>query len=153
MSNHSRRYFPRTINATARQPFEIKLTADSRIGSARVWNVVTVEWHHVTEHVGMSAAIWKCLTTNQQYSLIDSMSIKQKRLHWCQLSKCKCCSTFTHHLNENFSALSLLIGRQEGHPACKNWVVGCWRGCLSGARCRLACGPAYATATHCLLLQ
>ena len=25
----------------------------------------------------------------------------------------------------------LLVGRQEGHPACeKNWVVGCWRGCL-----------------------
>jgi len=35
----------------------------------------------------------------------------------------------------------------------KNWVVGCWRGYLSGARCRLAYGPADATATHCLLLQ
>ena len=23
-----------------------------------------------------------------------------------------------------FSALMLLVGRQEGHPACKNWVVG-----------------------------
>ena len=53
----------------------------------------------------------------------------------------------------NFSALTLLVGWQEGHPACKNWVVGCWRGCLSGARCRLAYGPADATATHCLLLQ
>jgi len=29
-----------------------------------------------------------------------------------------------------FSALTLLVGQQEGHPACKNWVVGCWRGCL-----------------------
>jgi len=46
----------------------------------------------------------------------------------------------------------LLAGRQEGHPACKNWVVGCWLGYLSGARCRLAYGPADATATHCLLL-
>jgi len=35
----------------------------------------------------------------------------------------------------------------------KNWVVGCWRGYLSGARCRLAYGPADMTATHCLLLQ
>ena len=52
-----------------------------------------------------------------------------------------------------FSALTLLVGRQEGHPACKKRVVGCWRGCLSGARCRLAYGPADATATHCLLLQ
>ena len=52
-----------------------------------------------------------------------------------------------------FSALTLLVGRQEGHPACKNRVVGCWHGYLSGARCRLAYGPADATATHCLLLQ
>ena len=28
--------------------------------------------------------------------------------------------------------------------------MGCWCGCLSGARCRLAYGPADATATHCL---
>ena len=49
-----------------------------------------------------------------------------------------------------FSALTLLVGRQEGHPACKNWVVGCWRGYLSGAICRLAYGPVDATATHSL---
>jgi len=27
-----------------------------------------------------------------------------------------------------FSALTLLVGRQEGHPACKNWVVRYWHG-------------------------
>jgi len=32
-------------------------------------------------------------------------------------------------------------------------VVGYWRRYLSGARCRLAYGPADATDTHCLLLQ
>ena len=53
----------------------------------------------------------------------------------------------------SFSALTLLVGRQEGHPACKNWAVRCWRGYLSGARCRLAYGLADATATHCLLLH
>ena len=53
-----------------------------------------------------------------------------------------------------FGALTLLVGRQEGHPACKKTrVVGCWCGYLSGAMCRLAYGPADATATHCLLLQ
>jgi len=51
-----------------------------------------------------------------------------------------------------FSALTLSVGRQEGHPACKKRVVGCWRGCLSGAWCRLAYGPADATATHSLSL-
>jgi len=40
-----------------------------------------------------------------------------------------------------------------GRKACKNWVVGCWHGYLSGASCRLAYAPADATATHCLLLQ
>ena len=52
-----------------------------------------------------------------------------------------------------FSVLTLLVGRQEGHPACRKRVVGYWHGYLSGARCRLAYGPADATATHCLLLQ
>ena len=60
----------------------------------------------------------------------------------------KSCTNVFHN-----SALTLLVGRQEGHPACKNRVVGYWHGYLSGARCRLAYGPADATATHCLLLQ
>jgi len=37
-----------------------------------------------------------------------------------------------------FSALTLMVGRQEGHPACKKtewWVAGM---VLSAARCRLA---------------
>ena len=49
-----------------------------------------------------------------------------------------------------FSALTLLVVWQEGHPACENWVVGCWCCYLSGARCRLAYGPADAIATHSL---
>jgi len=32
-----------------------------------------------------------------------------------------------------FSALTLLVERQEGHPACKKRVVGYWHGYLSGA--------------------
>jgi len=55
-----------------------------------------------------------------------------------------------------FSALTLLAGRQEEHPACKKterWNPGVVVCLDSGARCRLAYGPADATATHCLLLQ
>ena len=46
----------------------------------------------------------------------------------------------------------LVVGRQEGHPACKKLSGGllAW---LSVWRCRLAYGPADATATHCPLLQ
>ena len=39
------------------------------------------------------------------------------------------------------------VGCQEEHPACKNWVMRCWCGYLSGVRCRLfVYGPANATA-------
>jgi len=48
-------------------------------------------------------------------------------------------------------ALTLLVGLQEGHLACKKteW----WGDGMAEARCRLAYGPADATATHCLSLQ
>jgi len=46
-----------------------------------------------------------------------------------------------------FSALTLLVWQQEGHPACKNWVLRYWHGYLSDARCKwVAYGPANATA-------
>ena len=45
-----------------------------------------------------------------------------------------------------FSALTRLAGRQEEHPACKNCVMRCWCGYLSGARCILF--PADATASQ-----
>jgi len=51
-------------------------------------------------------------------------------------------------LRYTFSALTLLVGRQEGHPACKNWVVRYWRRYLHGARCKwFAYGLADANAT------
>jgi len=43
--------------------------------------------------------------------------------------------------------------RGLGERLCIKTPVGCWRGCLSGARYRFAYGPADATDTHCLLLQ
>jgi len=51
------------------------------------------------------------------------------------------------------SALIVLVEWQEGHAVCKRKLE--WWGAvvLAGARCRLAYGPADATATHCLLLQ
>jgi len=50
-----------------------------------------------------------------------------------------------------FNALMLLVGWQEGHPACKKrWDGGV---VMYESRCRFAYGPADATATHYLLLQ
>ena len=37
----------------------------------------------------------------------------------------------------SFSALTLLVGRQVELPVCNKWVMTCWCGCLSRARCRL----------------
>ena len=42
------------------------------------------------------------------------------------------------------------LGSRKSIRPAKNWGVGCWRAYLSGARCRLAHGPADSTATHCL---
>ena len=49
-------------------------------------------------------------------------------------------------MNSPFSALTLLVGWQEGHPACKDCVVSYWRGYLSRVRCKcFAYGPPDAT--------
>ena len=55
-------------------------------------------------------------------------------------------------LRRAFSALMLLVGWQEEHPACKKLSGGVLV-YLSMASLRLAYGPADATATHRLLLQ
>ena len=45
------------------------------------------------------------------------------------------------------------LGGRKGIWPVKNWLVVCWRGYVSGSRCRFAYGTADATVTHYLLLQ
>jgi len=45
------------------------------------------------------------------------------------------------------------LGGSKGIWSVKNWVVRCWRGYLSGARCWFAYGPANATASYYLFLH
>jgi len=45
-----------------------------------------------------------------------------------------------YYITIAFSALTLLVGRQEGHPACKKLSGEELVWYLSGARCRLAYG-------------
>ena len=52
-----------------------------------------------------------------------------------------------------FSALTLLVGRQEGHPACKKLSGGVLAWLSVWSELQIVYGPADATATHCLLLQ
>jgi len=59
-----------------------------------------------------------------------------------------CCQFILQKLQTAFSALTLLVGRPEEHPACKKWVMRCWNGYLSGVRCKwFAYGPADTSAT------
>ena len=83
-------------------------------------------------------SLYKWITSHCTFSYLIAMDMSL--IYFCVYL----CTSF---LIRAFNALTLLVGRQEGHPACKNWVVGCWRGYLSGAGCRLAYGPADATAT------
>jgi len=53
---------------------------------------------------------------------------------------------FTSHIKIN----SCWSGSRKGIQPVKNWVMECWRGYVSGSRCRFAYGPGDATATHCL---
>jgi len=55
--------------------------------------------------------------------------------------------------NNSLSQDWSILLQQEGIRPVKNGVVGCWRGYLSGVRCRLARSPADATATHCLFFS
>jgi len=52
-----------------------------------------------------------------------------------------------------FSTLTLLVGRQEGHPACKNLSGGVLAWLFVWSEVHTCIWPADATATHCLLLQ
>jgi len=52
-----------------------------------------------------------------------------------------------------FSALTLLAGRQKGHPACKKLSGGVLAWLSVWSEVQTCMWPADATATHCLLLQ
>jgi len=93
-------------------------------------------WHYqpfsVLKHEG--------LTTNRTFHIT-----KSKMIHWWFATENNCyLLTVPRHC---------WLGSRKGIWPLKNWVMGCWRGYPSGARCRLAYGPADATATHCLMLQ
>jgi len=81
-----------------------------------------------------------------------------KRTHITASVPVLMCGMPCHHIcGRTWTTPSVLwrcwLGSRNGIRPVKNWVVGCWHGYLSEARCRFAYRPADATATHCLLLQ
>jgi len=89
-----------------------------------------------------SAAIERLFQTIADFASWKK-SPKWQMLQMARATACFCALTTA------FSALTVLVGWQEGLPACKNWVVRYWRGYLSGVRCKwfFAYGPADTTAT------
>jgi len=70
--------------------------------------------------------------------LMDKLLVKHLlKLHMTVLTVQCISDSFCVWRWSAFSALRLLVGRHEEHPVCKNWVMRCWCGCLSGAGCRL----------------
>jgi len=72
---------------------------------------------------------------------------KRESCDWCELSALWNMAEL-RWFRKHRSSWQFMIKQLNLH-----WVVGCWCGYLSGTRCRLAYGPADATATHFLLLQ
>ena len=97
-----------------------------------------------------------CLTSMQHTASHTTTAVQSpSHCQWYILIGYKCLRIYiliVLFCSHSFSALMLLVGRQEGHPACKKLSGGmlAW---LSGMRCRLAYSPADATATRYLLLQ
>ena len=57
-------------------------------------------------------------------TLLASSAVCTQYCIWvCEILIC-----LSNYMYIAFSALMLLVGRQEGHPACKKTVVGCWCG-------------------------
>jgi len=81
-----------------------------------------------------------------QHSSVSLHTFKRREKQWGTNPR--------NNLRHNaFSALTLLVERQERHPACKKLSGGVLAWLSVWTRCRFAYGPADATATHCLLLQ
>ena len=90
------------------------------------------------------------------YSKVQSLQTLQSKLktmpqRWTICQDNAIC-TFSVLLGA-FNALALLVGWQEGHPACKKLTGGVLAWLSVWSEAQTAYGPADATATHCLLLQ
>ena len=123
------------------------LCEDSSISSSLRTKLVDQEMSHESNNSWLRSMLWYYLFSEKNMiKLVESCAICHKGSISEQLVKEKIkvvtgpsTSAFVCAFTAKtctFSAFMLLVGRQEGHLACKNWAVGCWCGYLSGARCR-----------------
>ena len=145
---------PRWAGTRKVKPIWILLEQETVSGSGNSWAIC--KYAHRSRQITMPAPHNLVFLQAGCPSCRQTNSVKALKAHQRHWSYAIHCQINFWKVLVAFSALTLLVGRQEGHPACKQLsggLVGCWRGYLSGVRCRLAYGPADATATHCLLLH
>jgi len=108
------------------------------------------DWISDLCYLSWNSGLGRSLTFALHLTSIGSVQWCSLVCQLCQMSLALCCCIFVSYcdLLLAFSGLILLVGHREEHPACKNWVMRCWHGYLSAARCNwFAYGPADATAT------
>ena len=126
-------------------------------------------WFHVTNSIPIGSAVLAqfMLLTNRKTDRhvnesATGLSLSPHREHGtrCRHSWSCCDRPLLSVINWKYFCSSLpsvlwrcWLGDRKGIRPVKNWALGCWHGYWSGARCRVAYGPADATATHSLLLQ
>ena len=119
------------------------LSVLSEVRMVCIWS----SWCHCHPQTPSSLASLKSrMVWPFRYQLTQGV-LEKRPLNGCSSSSSGIIVEFS--TSSAFSALTLLVGRQEGHPACKKQSGGV----LAWLSVWLAYGPADATATHCLLLQ
>ena len=135
---------PLTVSCFSKMQIGFTFLVPAHLGSPRKGplNVCVCVCVCCILHLAVLIAIFSlCMFMILLYSTNPAVSCQISLNSCLVLNSCQ----FSFYLT-SVCTFSALVGRQEGHPACKKLS-----GYLSGAMCRLAYGPA--DATHCLLLQ
>ena len=154
-------------SAEIHQPAELliqKWIRPSRIGLDLLLTdmgaVSVAPWKKWCRSPATVSTMQMCKWGQTKLSQISVVSVASSKLLAMKLTHCNCsirisllhanCQLpFSHWLcysHSAFSALTLLVGRQEGHPACKNRVVGymAWKSCQYHFVCNVcASTPSY----------
>ena len=117
------------------------------------WFVTTHSWSFPTVHSVCRQTVQSPVMLSPQLVVVLPSSIcwTSSELWWFSGGRGESYPELVHAVLPSVLWCCWLGGRKVIRPVKR--VVGCWRVCLSGAMCRLAYGPADATAPHCLLLQ
>ena len=124
-----------------------------------MWNIVELCWFYLLSKL----AVYVMQMAQEWLDASCLLGFKGNTIHLLYCT-CQFLLQFRQLIHSLFTSLVMSItlpsvlwrcwlGIRKGIRSVKNWVVRCWHRYLTGARCRLAYGPADATATHCLLLQ